>query len=190
MESSPKPKTIYRLAAEDGPWLALPMMAVAFSILLSNQWPAIAMLAYPALLLFPALMVRRMRRVADGHPAYASFYPLWLFGIYAGIFATLLCSLAAAVYIIFFDPSFVADYFDNCARTLRELSAQSPSGDFSRQADIIASAKSRHLLPSPMELVSSMGWLAAFTSSILAAAAARFTLARRARRSQNELSTH
>lgn len=187
MESSPDRKSIYRLAANDGPLLALPMLAVAFSVLLSNHWPASGMFGLPALLLFPWVMWRRMHRVADYYPAYASFYPLWLYGIYAGIFATLICSLAAAVYIIFLDPGFVAKYFDNCARALREISAQTPGSDFSSQADIIASASRRHLLPSPMELVFSMGWLAAFSSAVISALAARLTVSFRARQSKTLL---
>lgn len=168
-------KSIYRFAAEDGPIISIPLIVVAFSILLSTSIPAITILAIPALASLPFLLFSRMKRLALQVPPYAAFFPQWLFGIYAGIFATLICALLAAIYLIFIDPSFPADYFRNAAAALDEIS-RSQSADLSLHADNLRRAAEMHLLPSPMELVAAMSWLSAFSCSLVSAFVARASI--------------
>lgn len=183
-----KAKSIYLYAAEAGPLMSIPLMAVAASVLLANKVPMIGVIALPALLLAPLLLFRQMKRVVAEAPGYAGFYPLWLFGIYTMLGATLICSLASTLYLMFVEPTFISTYFDNAIASLRTLSEQPGGEDFARQADVIATVRERKLLPSMQELVASMGWLSAFTGAIVSAVVARL-FPRFSRGSAGQLST-
>lgn len=180
MENS-QPKSIYRNAAEAGPVVALPLVVVAVSILLVNKLPGMSFLALPALIVVPFLLYRLMGRLSSRYPQYSSYWPLWLFGIYSFIFATLICALLAAVYLVFVEPAFISTYFHNALDALESLSAEPASPDFSAQAEVIRSAIDRRMLPSSMELVASMSWLCAFGGAVLSAALARLYVTVRSR---------
>lgn len=173
MEKDPGQKSVYACAAEAGPLMSLPLVAVAASVLLSNRVPGLGILALPSLLAAPFLLASLMKRVAADRPSYRSFFPLWLFGIYSFIFATLICALLSALYLVFIEPGFVGTYFSNAVSAMEEASRQSQGVDFSRQAEVFRAAVDNRLLPSPMELVASMSWLSAFTGSVLSALVAR-----------------
>lgn len=168
-----KEKSVYLYAAEAGPVMSLPLMAVAASVLLANRLPMVGVVALPALMLAPVLLFRQMKRVVAESPQYAGFYPLWLFGIYTMLGATLITSLVATLYLMFVEPTFISTYFDNAIASLRELSARPGGEELARQADFFATARDRRLLPSMQELVASMGWLSAFTGAVVSAVVAR-----------------
>ena len=172
--SADSSRSVYRYAADAGPILAAVYCIFAASILLINRFPEIGILTLPTAISIPFVLAWLMRKLAASRPDLSGFFPLWLFGIYTSIFATLICALLSALYLIFIDPAFVATYFRNAAESLQTISSESGSADLSRQAEIIRTAIDRRLLPSPMELVAAMSWLAAFGGSVMAAVAARF----------------
>ncbi len=168
-----KPKSVYLYAAEAGLLMSLPLITVAASVLLANKLPMIGVIAFPALMLAPALLFMQMKRVAVETPSYCSFYPLWLFGIYTMLGATLICSLAATLYLMFVEPTFISTYFDNAISSMQTLAMQPGGEGFAEQVDFFVTAKERRMLPSVDELVASMGWLSAFTGAVIAAVVAR-----------------
>lgn len=172
MEAS-QSKSVYRYAADAGPWLALPLLIVAFSILLVNQIPSISILGLPAFAAVPFLLFRLMRRMALSSPAFSSFYPLWLFGIYSFIFATIICAFCSAVYLLAVEPDFLSTYFTNALQALRQMADKPGAPDLSSQIQIISQAIDRHMIPSPMELVAAMSWLCTFSGAVLSAFLAR-----------------
>ncbi len=183
MEQKADHKSVYAYAAEAGPLMSLPLIVVALSMLLANKVPGAGMLALPALVAAPFVLWRLMRRVASGNQEYMSFFPLWLFGIYSMIFATLICAFFSAMYLVFVEPGFVASYFDNAISALNVALQASSGVDFSHQIEVLQAAVDNRLLPSSMELVASMSWLSAFTGSVLSAVVARATVLMRGRRS-------
>ena len=184
MEQKADHKSVYAYAAEAGPLMSLPLIVVALSMLLANKVPGGRnALRFLALVAAPFVLWRLMRRVASGNQEYMSFFPLWLFGIYSMIFATLICAFFSAMYLVFVEPGFVASYFDNAISALNVASQASSGVDFSHQIEVLQAAVDNRLLPSSMELVASMSWLSAFTGSVLSAVVARATVLMRGRRS-------
>lgn len=181
MENMP-PKSVYRHASEAGPVVALPLLVAAASMLLVNKFSAITVLMIPALVSVPFLLYRLMGRLASSGAGYGTYWPLWLFGIYSFIFATLICALASALYLVFIEPAFIVTYFNNALQGLEAMSGQSGAPDFSTQIEVLRSAIERRMLPSSMELVASMSWLSAFGGAVLSAVVARVFVTLKARR--------
>lgn len=141
------------------------LTAMSACMLLSVRMPVMP-LALAGFVIIPVYMVSRMRRIADQYVPYDRFTPLWLYGMYSLIFGTLICTLLSSLYVLWFEPDFINLYIDQTMATL----AQGLDGDLKQLHEenlrTIALARERHLLPSPLEFISSLGWSTAFFGSL------------------------
>lgn len=162
-------KSVYRYAAGAGRWLGLYLTAAAFCFLLGNRFPQLPLLSVPLLLGVPFVMLLLMKPVVKETPQYLRFSPLWLFGIYTFIFASLICALFMALYLMFIEPHFITTSLANAAASIRAAGLES---QFAEQLSVIDMALSRGAVPSPMQLVAAMAWTTCFGGSVLSMALA------------------
>lgn len=146
--------------------MGLLLSLMSACVLLSVKAPVMP-LALVGLVVVPLFLVARMRRVGAVYSPYNRFMPLWLFGMYTVIFGTLICTLLSSCYVVLFEPDFINVYID---RTMAELS-EGLQGEMrqmhAQNMEMVLAARERHLLPSPLEFVSSLGWSTAFFGSLL-----------------------
>lgn len=157
-------KSIYKYAAEAGVPVGLYLTLMSACLLLSLRIPVLPVLLLPLAIGFPVMLGFILKRIANQEPSYMKVSALWLGGIYAVIFGTLICSLFSALYIMFVEPGFVNAYVSDAIATIES----SPlSSRYESTTSLMREAMEAHILPSGMEFVSTMGWLTSFTGSIL-----------------------
>ncbi|MDE6578896.1 MAG: DUF4199 domain-containing protein [Muribaculaceae bacterium] len=156
--------SIYRYAAHAGIPVGIYLSIISACLLFSLKVPFLPLLIFPLLIGFPFLLGYLMERIARERPEYRRVATLWLGGIYAVIFGTLICTLLSALYIKFVDPGFVYSYISNAIATIES----SPmAADYSSTVDLMRQAIEAHLLPNGMEFVSSLAWSTCFCGSLL-----------------------
>lgn len=157
-------KSVYKYAAEAGVPLGLYLTLISGCFLLSVKYEFLSMLIFPLVIVFPFVLGGFMRRLARVEPAYARFSPMWLFGIYSVLSGTLICALFSALYLMFVDPSFMVVYVENAIATIE---ASPMAGQYASTVDMMRQAIDNHMLPSGLQLVTTMGWFTCFSGSIL-----------------------
>lgn len=160
-----KENSVYYRAAVFGLPLGLLLTAASACFILMQRIPFLATFILLILAFIPFFVYRGMKRLADGGGAFGRLATLWVFGIYSFIFGTLVCSLISAFYLVVFDPSFVYDSMNAAIDSLK--SVPDAASVYAEQIDVMQRAIDRHLLPSPMEFVISMGWSSSFFGSML-----------------------
>ena len=157
-------KSIYKYAAEAGIPTGLYLTLMSGCFLLSPKYDFLSMLIFPLMLVFPVVVWALMKRVATLQPLYSRFSPLWLFGIYSIIFGTLICALVSGVYLVFVDPGFMTHYVESAIANIQE----SPmAGQYAQTIDMMQDALDRHMLPSGLQFVATMGWFTCFSGAML-----------------------
>lgn len=157
-------KSVYKYAAEAGVPVGIYLTLISGCFLLSVKYEFLSMLIFPLVVVFPIVLGCFMRRLARVEPAYARFSPMWLFGIYSVLAGTLICSLFSALYLMFVDPNFMKVYVENAIATIE---ASPMAGEYSATVDMMRQAIDAHMLPSGLQLVTTMGWFTCFSGSIL-----------------------
>lgn len=127
------------------------------------------MFALPALAAVPVVLIVMMRSLLRQRPDLARFSPLWLFGIYCFIFASLICSLFTGCYLIFVEPHFLSTSLSNAVAGIKAAGLEA---EFSSQILMMETAIEKKAIPAPMQFVSSMAWTTCFFGSMLSMAAA------------------
>lgn len=173
-------KSVYKYAAESGVPVGFYLTAMSACVILSLHNDMLPMLLIPLAIGFPVLLAYFMKKMASEQPAYARFSALWLGGLYSVIFGVLICMLMSASYLTFISPGFTKAYVLNAIATL-EQSGQEAT--YAATIDIMRRAIDRHLLPTDMEFITTMGWLTCFLGSLVSMATA-LILSRRNRNSQ------
>lgn len=157
-------KSVYKYAAEAGLPVGLYLTVMSACLLLSLHAPSLPVLIIPLAALFPFFLAYFMKRMSQREPQYMKFSALWLCGIYAVIFGTLICALFSGLYLTFVEPGFIGRYVENALDTMAS-SPQAP--EYAATMDMMRKALDSRMLPSGMEFVSSMSWLTCFAGSIM-----------------------
>lgn len=157
-------KSVYKYAAEAGLPVGIYLTAMSACFLLSLKAPSLPMLILPLAIGFPFLLGYYMRRMLRTSPEYCKISALWLCGIYAVIFGTLICSLFSGIYLTLVEPGFVSLYVEDAIATIES----SPmAAQYESTTALMRRALEARVLPSGMEFVTSMGWFTCFIGSIL-----------------------
>lgn len=166
----PQRKSVFRYAAEQGPWMGLWLLAASAALFATPSWPDASVIALLLTAATPAVLLALLRRIRRREPAYSGFWAQWTAGIYIFIFGGLICALGNAAWLIAGDPGFLSDYSALMLRNASALAQGDP--ELQTQISLMTEALQRQGLPSPMQYVMSMLWSTAFFGSILALAAA------------------
>ena len=157
-------KSVYKYASEAGLPVGLYLTAMSACLLMSVRFPWLPTFIFPLALGFPVLLWYLMKRISDKEPAYLKVSALWLGGMYAVIFGTLICTLLSGLYLTFVEPGFMTSYVSNAISTLES----SPmSSEYAPTIDLMREAIEARVLPSSMEFISGMGWFTCFAGSLL-----------------------
>lgn len=170
--------SIFQLAARAGLPIGLLLTFMSACMLLSIHYPSLP-LALVGVILIPICLLIYMRRIATRLPVYNKFVPLWLFAMYSIIFGTLICTLLSALYVTFLEPDFINVYIDTTMAQLNNNLSGELLQAHQRNIDLINMARERHLLPSPLEFISSLAWSTAFFGTLLSIPLALITVRRR-----------
>lgn len=162
-------KSVYKYAAEAGLPVGLYLTMMSACILLSLKVPMLPLFTIPLLCGLPFLLGYYMKRMYNREPAYRKFSALWLCGIYAIIFGTLICSLFSGIYLTILDPGFIHAYVDNA---ITSLEASPVSQEYEETIRMMRRAMDEKMLPGGMQFVTSMGWLTCFAGSVISMAVA------------------
>lgn len=157
-------KSVYKFAAEAGLPVGIYLICISACFLLSLRVTFLPMLIFPLILAFPFLLAYYMKRMVREEPAYDRFSPLWLFGIYTIIFATLICMLFSALYLTFVDPAFITNYVTGALESIQTSQA---AEQYAATVEIMQEALDAHMLPSGSQFVTTMAWLTCFAGSML-----------------------
>lgn len=170
--------SIYNLAAKFGVPVGIVLTMMSACFIFSGNYPFLSTIQLLLLLVIPAMLYIKMRRVAATYPHFRKMAALWVFGIYSIIFGTLICALATAAYLLFLDPGFIERYL---RETIASIESTPLASTYAPQLEIMKEAIRRRLLPSPMEFVVSMSWATSFFGSMLSLPLAFFTSRRTVR---------
>lgn len=155
--------SVFSYAARHGATTGLVLSALTMLGIAGTRIPALdaAWLVAPLYMAFAAY--RAMMRTGRDEPEYARFWPQWLTGMYTLIFATLVCSLVAAVWLVFVQPDFVR------VRVESQIAALSgvPGAEAAELRGALTQAVESGRLPSPMQFVFAMMWMSCFYGSIV-----------------------
>lgn len=162
---------VLKYASEKGILMGLYLTAMSACILLSLRWPGLPSLLVPLTACCPVWLWLLLRPMARNNSEDAAVSSLWLAGIYIFIFATLICGLLTASYLLFLHPGFIGEYM---ASSIAAVEASPMAPAFAEQVEVMRQAMDRHLLPSPMEFTISMMWATAFFGSIVSLIVAFF----------------
>lgn len=161
-----KENSVYYQAANFGLSFGLLLTLASGCFIMMQRLPSLSVIISVILIVcIPVYLYRGMIRLCRKNEIFSRFVTLWVFGIYSFIFATLICALITAFYLIIFEPTFIYDSMNSAIASLKSI----PAADieYSSQIDIMQKAVDRHLLPSPMEFVISMSWTSCFFGSML-----------------------
>lgn len=156
--------SVYKLASRAGVPFGLFLSLAALSLLASVKVAELSMFFLPLIVALPVMLFLVMKRLAQRWASMRRVAALWVFGIYTTIFATLICALVSAVYMLAFEPDFLRRYLTSALTTLQSAPEM---GEYSAQAAQLKSILSHGQLPSPMELVVSMSWASCFAGAIV-----------------------
>lgn len=164
-------KSVYKYAAEAGFPIGIYLTLMSACFLLSLKITILPMLLLPLAIGFPFLLGYYMRRMVRQAPAYRKLSAVWLFGIYAVIFGTLICSLFSALYLVAIDPGFIANYVSTA---ISSIESSPMAAEYADTTAIMRRALDSHLLPSGMQFVTTAGWFTCFAGSMLSLVLAGF----------------
>lgn len=164
-------KEVLKYASEKGVIMGMYLTAMSACVLLSLSFPSLPGALVPLTLCCPVMLWMLLRPLARNNPGDAAVSSLWLAGIYIFIFATLICGLLSASYLLFLHPGFIGEYM---AASIASVEASPMAPAFAEQLEIMRTAQERHLLPSPMEFTVTMMWATAFFGSVVSLLVALF----------------
>lgn len=162
-------KSVFKYAAEAGVPMGLYLTAISMCLLASIRIPQLPLLMLPLLAGVPVVLYRILRRIRNEQPAYRRVATLWLIGIYIFIFGTLICTLISSLYVVILQPHFVYDYV---SQALAVYDSTPQLASLAGNADMMREAMARHMLPSGLQFVASLGWSTCFFGSLLSFAVA------------------
>lgn len=162
--SSTPGKSIYRQAANFGLPLGIYLSIMAGCFFFSLDSAVASFMLLPLLIAFPFILAMRTIALARANPQYRKVAPLWVYGIYSTIFATLICSLFSALYMVLINPGFMHDYI---TRSVELLQASPLASEYTSEIELMKKMSESDRIPSPMQLVTSMGWAICFGGSMI-----------------------
>lgn len=157
-------ESVYRHAARYGLPVGLYLSLASACLIFSLRSALASLLALPVTAAFPVVIGFCIIRFARNNPDHRKVAALWVFGIYTTIFATLICALLTAFYLLLFDPGFIREYITESARLLE---ASPMAADYSAQTAALKRISESHAVPTPMQFVASMGWSTCFLGSMI-----------------------
>lgn len=156
-------KSVYQRGAEDGIYLGLTMsLAVLFTAASSYYaWcflPSIVMLVA-----VPVVALRRLRASHIAQDCRATFSMLWMQGIAGFFFGGLLMGVVSYAAMKWIHPGYIVEQ----ARIVVEVFSQSESDAYRAFARGVSQAIERGELPTAMDLVAELIYVAVLTGSLL-----------------------
>lgn len=165
METS---RSIYRRGAEDGLILGPVMIAAIVLVGLQSYYPWLFFAVMAVVLAVPAVVFMLLRRSFRADGCAATFSALWLEGVCAFAFGSLLMGAATYILLHWCFPDYIADQLRMLADT---LAATSDPAAIEWSNTVEANIEAGNI-PASTDIVMELIYLAIFTGSMLSIALA------------------
>lgn len=157
-------KEILKYSASAGFPMGVYLSVISVCMMASLHWDVLSTVALLMICTVPCILWRILSPLARDAGENVKAGSLWLAGIYAFLFGSLILGLITAVYMILVEPKFVSLYIQKYLDTVKAL----PNPEmFSEQTQILQQMIDRKLLPGTMDFVSTLIWATGFFGSIL-----------------------
>ena len=158
-------KSIYQQAGEWGVPFGLYMSCTAITSIFADWFLPLHFLFMVLLLGTPFVTYYFQRRRFIQDDGFTEYSGLWMLGILLFILGTLICSFIVFLVLQYIRPSFIYDQ----AQAAVDLYKTLPQMKDSEMLKTLQCAIDEKLLPTPIEMVTSVFWFVTFTGSLVSA---------------------
>lgn len=158
-------KSIYQQAGEWGVPFGLYMSCTAIASIFADWFLPLHFLFMVLLLGTPFVTYYFQRRRFIQDDGFTEYSGLWMLGILLFILGTLICSFIVFLVLQYIRPSFIYDQ----AQAAVDLYKTLPQMKDSEMLKTLQFAIDEKLLPTPIEMVTSIFWFVTFTGSLVSA---------------------
>ena len=158
-------KSIYQQAGEWGVPFGLYMSCTAIASIFADWFLPLHFLFMVLLLGTPFATYYFQRRRFIQDDGFTEYSGLWMLGILLFILGTLICSFIVFLVLQYIRPSFIYDQ----AQAAVDLYKTLPQMKDSEMLKTLQFAIDEKLLPTPIEMVTSVFWFVTFTGSLVSA---------------------
>ena len=169
------PPSPYKRGAHDGLTFGLLLIIIGAASALSFRWPLLGLLSVAGVVSVPPVIYFYLRRSYIEDHGTTLLSSLWMQGIMIFACGSSLAGVAGIVYLKWINPHFIAERVAEAIEFYR--SANMAAGD--RLADTLQSIVDARMMPSAVQIVVEMIWLAIFSGSLLSVLMALLVRARR-----------
>ncbi len=158
-------KSIYKRAAEDGIPLGIYLTAMALAVIYVDMLPQLAVLWLTMAFGLPFFTYAMLRRCYVAEYGFTRFSALWMLGVLAFIYASLITALISYGVLSFFRPG----YFYDLALMWININEKTPNPEVADAVEVMRRIVDGNMLPRTIELVMCAFWSMSFIGSMLSA---------------------
>ena len=158
-------KSIYQQAGEWGVPFGLYLSCTAVTSIFADWFMPLQFLFLILLLGTPLVVYYFQRRRFIQDDGFTEYAGLWMLGIMLFILGTLICSLIVFLVLQYVRPTYIVDRTQAAVDFYNTL----PQMKDSEMLEAVQFAIDRKILPTPIEMVTSMFWFVTFAGSLLSA---------------------
>ena len=158
-------KSIYQQAGEWGVPFGLYLSCAAVASIFADWFMPLQFLFLILLLGTPLVTYYFQRRRFIQDDGFTEYAGLWMLGIMLFILGTLICSLIVFLVLQYIRPTYIVDQTQAAVDFYKNM----PQLKDSEMLEAVQFAIDRKILPTPIEMVTSMFWFVTFVGSLLSA---------------------
>jgi hypothetical protein len=155
--------SVYKRGADDGWKLGIFMIVSFMSAAYSVHIPMLGLLSFAMAIAVPFVVYHMLKRDYLRYPDMNYFSAMWMHGIAAFFFGSLLLAAAIYVFLRFIEPSFIIDNLRTAIGVYRSLGMK----EATEMADSLQMLIDKHMVPSAISFAVTSIWSVVFTGSML-----------------------
>lgn len=162
-EENSKHPNVFRSSAEDGLVIGAYISATFLVGAYGMRVPVLSIISLLMCLGVVFIAYRLMARDYRRWKSLRYFSAVWMHGIGAFFFGSLILSCTAFIYLRFIEPTFIVDNVNAAIAIYREFGTT----EAVHMADTLQKMIDKHMLPSPISMASTLIWFVTFAGSML-----------------------
>jgi hypothetical protein len=155
--------SVYKRGADDGLRLGIFMIASFLSAAYSVHIPVLGLLAFALAIAVPFVVYHFIKRDYLKYPEMGFFSAMWMHGIAAFFFGSILLAAVMYVFLRFIEPNFVIDNLRSAISIYRSLNM----AEATEMANSLQLLIDKHLVPSAISFAVTSIWSVVFSGSML-----------------------
>ncbi len=156
-------KSVYKRGAEDGLRFGIYLSVLYMAMIAGASYSLASLAAFVMIAAVPLIVYRFLHRGYVAEYETSTFSSMWLHGIVIFFCGSMLAGVVLLVYLRWINPDFVV----NTLQRAIELYDSIDVPQAKETAKVLRQVIEQKLVPTPIEIVAQLIWLAVFSGSLL-----------------------